>query len=74
MAAHEDVWRNLDALSTALDGDRIRSEQTLDALLAELKSKPRAVRDERRRQMILTVAALSRLEVRMIDADGPLAS
>jgi hypothetical protein len=38
----------------------------------ELRSIPRGARDETRRQMIQLVAALSRLEVRLIAADGPL--
>jgi hypothetical protein len=41
-------------------------------LETELRLIPREARDETRRQMIQLVAALSRLEVRMIAADGPL--
>lgn len=73
MSAGVNVWPIISELATALDGDRETSERTLDRLSAELRTIPRDARDETRRQMILIVAALSRLEVRMIDSDGPLA-
>lgn len=72
MSAGENLWPVVSELATALDGDRESSEQTLNQLEAELRSIPREARDETRRQMIQIVAALSRLEVRMVDADGPL--
>lgn len=72
MSAGVNVWPVISELATALDGDRETSERTLDRLSAELRTIPRDARDETRRQMILIVAALSRLEVRMIDSDGPL--
>jgi hypothetical protein len=72
MSPGENVWPLIDELATALDGSREISEQNLDQLQQELRATTRHARDEIRRQMIQIVAALSRLEVRMIDADGPL--
>jgi len=74
MSSGEDIWPLIDKLATELDGDRESSERTLDQLESELHKRPRGARDETRRQMIQVVAALSRLEVRLIDADGPLRS
>jgi hypothetical protein len=72
MSTGENVWPLIADLATALDGSRESSERTLDLLERELRGTPRGGRDEIRRRMIQIVAALSRLEVRMIDADGPL--
>jgi hypothetical protein len=72
MSTGENVWPQIEQLATALDGSRESSEHKLDQLQQELRATARHVRDEIRRQMIQIVAALSRLEVRMIDADGPL--
>ena len=74
MSTGEDIWPLIEELATALDGDRESSERTLDNLESELRKTPLGARDEIRRQMIQVVAALSRLEVRLIDADGPLRS
>jgi hypothetical protein len=72
MSAGDDSWPLIRQLSACLDGDRERSERKLDELQARLKALPPHTRDEIRRQMILIVACLSRLEVRCIDAHGPL--
>jgi len=72
MSAGENVWPLLAEIATALDGDRESSERTLDQLEEELQAIPRDARDEIRRQMIQVVAALSRLEVRLIDVFGHL--
>jgi hypothetical protein len=72
MSAGENVWPLVTELAIALDGNREKSEQSLSQLERELKQIPREARDETRRQMIQIVAALSRLEVRLISADGPL--
>jgi hypothetical protein len=71
-ATAESVWRHVLQLSDALDGDRELSERTLDRLFADLKTMPRGGRDEVRRQMILIVAGLARLEVRLTESDGPV--
>ena len=72
MSTDAEIWELIERLASALDGSRDVSEETLDKLEAELRSIRRANRDEIRRQMILIVASLSRLEVRLIDSDGPL--
>jgi hypothetical protein len=72
MPADGNVWPLVGELSEALDGNRESSEETLDQLEAALHALPRDARDEIRRQMIQVVAALSRLEVRLIDSDGPI--
>ncbi len=74
MSARENVWSLVSDLARSIEGDRETSEGTLNQLEVELRSVPRDARDETRRQMIQIVAALSRLEVRMIEADGPLLS
>jgi hypothetical protein len=69
---NDDFWEMISGLASSLDGGREFSEQTLNDLQAELNAFPRNARDDIRRQMILIVAGLSRLEVRLIDSDGPL--
>jgi hypothetical protein len=65
------IWHCIDVLATALDGDRTAAEETLDRLERELKQESQRRRDEVRHSMILIVASLSRLEVRMMESDGP---
>lgn len=72
MPTGETVWHHVLSLSEALDGNREVSERTLERLYDELKAMPREGRDEIRRQMILIVAGLARLEVRLVESDGPL--
>ena len=72
MPNRADVWPMIEQLAHALDGSREISERALDNLEGELKGMPRPVRDDLRRNMILVVAGLSRLEVRFMDSDGPL--
>ena len=72
MSSGENVWPIVSELATILDGSRESSELKLDQRQQELQAMNRKVRDDLRRQMIQIVAALSRLEVRMIDVDGPL--
>jgi len=72
MSAGEDVWSLIATLATALDGDRKAAEYKLDLLEHQLRSMPCDVRNEARRQMVELASALSRLEMRMIESDGPL--
>jgi hypothetical protein len=74
MSTGETVWKHVNGLSEALDGSREGSERTLDELHARLRSLTVARRDEVRRQMILIVAGLARLEVRLVESDGPVQS
>jgi hypothetical protein len=72
MSAGENVWPLVAELATVLDGNRESAERRLDQYEKELHSVPGGARDEIRRQMIQVVAALSRLEIRLIDSYGPL--
>jgi hypothetical protein len=72
MSAGENVWARVSELAATFDGGRDLAETMLNQLESELRAIPRGARDETRRQMIQVVAALSRIEVRMIAADGPL--
>jgi hypothetical protein len=72
MPSGETVWQNILNLSEALDGDREISERMLDRLFAEIKAMPRGDRDDLRRQLILIVAGLARLEIRLTESDGPV--
>ena len=74
MSAAVNVWPFIKELATALDGNREHSEQTLNQLESELQGVPRKARDEIRRQMVQIVASLSRLEMRLVDSDGPVQS
>jgi hypothetical protein len=72
MSGGAEIFPLISEISERLDGQREKAERTLEALVAELKLRPPAERDEIRRQMILIIASLSRLEVRLIETDGPL--
>jgi hypothetical protein len=66
------IWNCIDALATALEGDRQSVEQAINHLEQELNQMSKRRRDEIRRMLVTIVAGLSRLEVRMKEADGPL--
>jgi hypothetical protein len=66
------IWNCIDALASALEGDRQGVEQVLAELEQELNQLSKRRRDEIRRMIVVIVAGLSRLEVRMKEADGPL--
>ena len=67
---HQSIWLCIDSLATLLDGGREASEGMIDELETELKEYPKNDRDEMRRKIIVIVAALARLEVRLVGADG----
>jgi hypothetical protein len=66
------IWNCIEALASALEGDRLGVEQVLSELEQELNRLSKRRRDEVRRMIVVIVAGLSRLEVRMKEADGPL--
>lgn len=68
------IWDWIDRLAASLDGDRQSSEQIIDQLEQEVRALPQQRRAEVRRMLILIVAALSRLEVRTMEWDGPINS
>jgi len=67
-------WLCIEGMATTLDGNRNREaeERQLDELERDLRGMRQLERDEMRRRMILIVAQLSRLEVRLIETDGPV--
>jgi hypothetical protein len=68
------VWEWIEGLAGALDGDRQASEEFVNQLERALKDLDKQRRSEMRHMMIVIVASLSRLEVRMMDWDGPIKS
>lgn len=68
------IWDWIERLAADLDGDRQASEQAIDQLEQELRALSKQRRAEVRRMMIVIVAALSRLEVRTMEWDGPIKS
>lgn len=68
MASHV-FWNCIDALGAALDGDRQSIENHLNQLERELMQMSQSRRDELRGMLIVIVAGLSRLEVRMKEAE-----
>jgi hypothetical protein len=68
------IWDWIEGLAAALDGDRQDSEEMVNRLERELKLLSKQRRDEMRRLIIHIIAGLSRLEVRMMEHDGPIKS
>jgi hypothetical protein len=66
------IWNCIDALASALEGDRQGIEQLINDLELELTHMSKRRREDIRRMLIVIVAGLSRLEVRMMETDGPL--
>jgi len=67
----DSLWMCIDVLATAFEGNREAAEQTINELERDVIRRPRAERDEIRRKIIVIVAGMSRLEVRLINSDGP---
>lgn len=65
-------WNCIDALASALEGDRQGVEQHINDLEQELNQMSKRRREKVRRMIVVIVAGLSRLELRMKEADGPL--
>ena len=68
----ENFWRCLIAVAAELEGGREESEEILNLLENGLRKQPRYERDQMRRRITLIVAQLARLEMRLLDAEGPL--
>jgi hypothetical protein len=66
-------WLTVEATAAYLDQGP-RSEDTLNQLESDFMRFTAAQRADYRRRMVLIVAALARLEVRLMDSDGPLHS
>ena len=66
------VWLYIEGLATALTGaTSVEAEQVLNDLEKDLFEMPKSQLAEMRRGMVIIVAALSRLEVRLMENDGP---
>lgn len=72
MSSQNEIWPLIRQLSDEFDGNRERSERKLGELQANLEALPSEFRNIIRREMIIIVAFLSRLEVRLVESNGPL--
>ena len=68
----ENFWWCLMALAAELEGGRDESEEILDGLESGLRRQARHDRERMRERITLIVAQLSRLEMRLLESDGPL--
>jgi hypothetical protein len=64
---NQNFWPCVKAMAAFLDGARDLEELTLDELRNELMQLKSAERMERRREIMLIIAQLSRLEIRMTE-------
>ena len=71
--ALNNFWLSVEAMAAYLDQGP-RSEETLNHLEGHCLKLTPTERAEYRRRMIMIVAALARLEVRLLDSDGPFHS
>jgi hypothetical protein len=67
----DNFWLSITALAAAIDGNPAISEESLDQMERDLRLLDKKARDEMRRCMTVIVAQLARLEVRMMETDGP---
>jgi hypothetical protein len=72
MSGYQEPWELVRQLSELLDGDRGHCERSLNEWEAKLITMPTKFRDEIRRQMVLIVAGLARVEVRLTCTHGPI--
>jgi hypothetical protein len=66
-------WMRIKSLAASIDGNPIKSEEALEEMERNLMQLTKAERDEIRRSMTVIVAQLARVEVRMMQTDGPTA-
>ena len=66
----ERFWNCVTSMAAELDGGPAESEDFLDYLEDELRRHPRQRRDQMRKQLVLIVAQLARLEMRLVESDG----
>jgi hypothetical protein len=70
--AGDHLWLATTALASAIDSNPVHAEEVLSRMERELNVFPKDKRDEMRRFMTSIVAQLARLEVRMMETDGPV--
>ena len=66
------IWSGIHELATAVGQDPTAAEAVVSRLEADLLKHDKPTRDALRREMISIVASLSRLESRLMLAEGPL--
>jgi hypothetical protein len=69
----KNFWLSIEAMAAYLD-QGTRSEETLNQLETDFMAFSETERADFRRRMIFIVASLARLEVRLLDTDGPFHS
>jgi hypothetical protein len=66
----DNFWLCVEALAEAIDDNHIASKEALDQTEGALRQLNRVDRDEMRRNMLLIVSELDRVEVRLRETDG----
>ena len=66
----DNFWLCVEALAEVIDDNPIASKETLDQTEGALRQLNRVDRDEMRRNMLLIVTELDRVEIRMKETDG----
>jgi hypothetical protein len=66
----DNFWLCVEALAEAIDDSPIASKEALDQTEGALRQLNRVDRDEMRRNMLLIVTELDRVEIRMKETDG----
>jgi hypothetical protein len=64
-------WLTVKSIAAAIDGNAATSEEALDQIERNLMQLTKAERGKIRHSMTVIVAQLARIEVRMMDTDGP---
>ncbi|MEX2140084.1 MAG: hypothetical protein WD894_12535 [Pirellulales bacterium] len=66
------LWLCITALAAAIDGNPVTAEEALDKMEYDLIGFTKERRNEIHREMTVIVAQLARVEVRMMQTDGPV--
>jgi hypothetical protein len=72
MSATAKIWSSIQDLATAFGQNPAAAEAILNSMESDLLNHNKPSRDLIRREMICIVASLSRLESRLMTAEGPL--
>ena len=68
----QNLWPSITAIDALLDRDRVASEEAVDQMETELRKFNKNQRDEMRHRISVIVAQLARVELRMVEAYGPV--
>jgi hypothetical protein len=72
MSGTAKIWSSIRELAAVFGQNPSAAESILNSLEADLLKHGKPARDAIRREMICIVASLSRLESRLMTAEGPL--